>query len=202
MEHVWNWFNQNAGAVQALTAVVVAALTIVLALMAVRSDRKADRALRFTKDQFDREWNLGLYLRIEYAPLPPVSMQVINLGKAAAMVHSIHLRRQSHQESERKFPISVVILQGGTTTVNLQEPLNEYVWKNVTRISSRPNADGWSEQRVSLEFALGAYSAGRDTTTEWVLFEAILKVHKTHGSRVDRVERTVATKLRNVDDSA
>jgi hypothetical protein len=201
MSHFWVWLNANSSAIQALTATVIMFLTVLLARLSRESDRNSKRALAFTRDQFDREWSLDLYVRISEASEPPARIQVTNLGKASAMVHTIMLRRQSRESHSKRFALSVAIPHGQSAEINIQDQLNEFVWKNVTRVKQDEGTPEWAEQAVELELALQAHSAGRDSVTPWVKSDLVLKVHPTYGSSVIKI-RGAATASLNLDHSS
>ena len=163
--------------------------------MSVKADRNSRKALEFMRDQFDREWSLDLYVQIPETKGPPVRMRITNLGKASALVHTILVSRDSNVP-RIKFEVFQAIPHGESTEVSLQEALNEFVWEHVTRSKSVESSGEWFEQEVSLDVALGAHSAGRDSDTSAVRLQVVLRVHSTLGSRVDRIKRAVSANLR------
>src|ERR1700693_1869035 len=84
MDHEWGrfvwWLNQNSGAIQALTSVVVVLLTIILAYCTVRALRTSDRALKISQGQ----------LQAMLQPIVELAFTAANNGEMVAFDKTTH----------------------------------------------------------------------------------------------------------------
>jgi hypothetical protein len=114
----WAWLDAHAGAIQAVSAVVVAILTGLLVWFTLKYVRVADDALALTRDQlhiireqvaqeksaldisleqFTREWRPHLTIaRIDHLNNSSVTARVANLARPSALITELVIEQRGH----------------------------------------------------------------------------------------------------------
>lgn len=180
MAKLIQWLDQNVGAIQALSSVAVAVLTLFLVsftrryvhrtgeMLDVTRDqlrlleqqaKEEARALALAHEQFEQEWKPDLRISLVWRPNQDgVSAKVANLVKPSALITAIRIASGSSKDIVT-FPKSDLILGGVATEIAVKSELLQY------RELKNPSAPIWETGQIGISFIY--YCAGRTLETDW-----------------------------------
>lgn len=87
-----HWLNQNAGAMQAIGTVAVAVLTCVLVRVTSRYTSITEKALRLSREQFEKQWTPDLQIVVCNDKGGKAPLRMVNMAYPAALVTHLNLR--------------------------------------------------------------------------------------------------------------
>ena len=159
------WLNQNAGAVQAISAAITLILTAVLVGTTFWYTQTTRQALRLAQNQFEREWKPDLRaVNICRPDVATTFLEVGNLSKATALITAVKIGTgRGQQQDIETFPAAVLVQGGEVKTLSVSKMLSDYRKQR----GPRPfiAGSGWE---CICGICLTYDCAGRQIQSEWL----------------------------------
>lgn len=109
------WLNQNAGAVQALSAIGILFLTLALAGATIWYARTTSRAMRLSQEQYERHWKPDLHAEVD---VHNFQLVVGNLSAQPAFIRTLWFQfREGNPPGMREYSINKLV--GGSSSENI-----------------------------------------------------------------------------------
>jgi hypothetical protein len=179
------WLNQNVGAIQAISSLAVAILTVFLVSFTKRYVKRTGEALEVTRDQlrlleqqvkeearslalsreqFEQEWKPDLRIAfIGYSRETQAFAKVANLAKPSALVTGVRVIVEGGEQGDMAvYPQSELILGGMAIEIPVQRELIQYRQAKSYSTATAQEA----KTRISFTY----YCAGRTLETDWYSF--------------------------------
>ena len=143
------WLDLHAGAIQAISAAIVAVLTFFLVLFTLRYVKAANEALKLatnqlqlvrdqveqektalvlTRQQFDREWEPDLRIAVlAHLDSQRTHAKVANLAKPSALITAMHVGAgEDHKQDIATYPRSELVPGGDARDLQVRTELIRY----------------------------------------------------------------------------
>jgi hypothetical protein len=180
--NVVRWLNENVGAIQAISSLAVAILTVFLVSFTRRYVKRTGEALEITRDQlrllehqvkeearalalsreqFEQEWKPDLRIAfMGHSRETQAFAKVANLAKPSALVTGIRVIAEGGEQCDMAvYPQSELILGGMAVEIPVQRELIRYRQTKSCSTAIR--------QEAKMKISFTYYCAGRTLETDW-----------------------------------
>lgn len=173
------WLNQHAAGIQAVAAMGIFFLTVVLVWATWKYASLTKEALRLSRKQFEQEWRPDLHVEVRRFSGDNVSARITNLAKSAVLLKSVLLRVEFGTESPgRAFSMHVPLPVGESKDFNIYYDLVKYLTENgLIPPTSRKDQTWKGLMQVAVRF----YTFGELGQTEWVEFRIVMRNGEVYG---------------------
>ena len=143
-----------------IATIVTTFFSIVLARATLRYVEATDRSLELAREEFEREWNPDLHIKLERVSPTEARVIVTNLAKTSVLLQLLQLRMLSHATPFERFRLNDPLVGGMTWT---QE------------IGKRLIASTGVEFEGPIAVAMTFYAAGRMYRTDWFRSQIVVR---------------------------
>src|SRR3954466_11533523 len=144
-----------------IATIVTTFFSIVLARATLRYVEATDKGLALAREEFEREWNPDLHIKMERVSNTEANIIVTNLGKTSVLLQPLQLRKLSHAMPFERCRLNDPLVGGMTWQQDMGK-----------RILSCAGYDFEGPIAASMTF----YAAGRMFRTDW--FRAQIQVRE------------------------
>ena len=143
-----------------IATIVTTFFSIVLARATLRYVEATDRSLELAREEFEREWNPDLHIKIERVSNTDAQIIVTNLGKTSVLLQLLQLRKLSHATPFERCRLNDPLVGGLTWTQEM---------------GKRILACTGYEFEGPIAAAMTFYAAGRMYRTDWFRSQIVVR---------------------------
>jgi hypothetical protein len=143
-----------------IATIVTTFFSIVLARATLRYVEATDRSLELAREEFEREWNPDLHIKIERVSNSDAQIIVTNLGKTSVLLQLLQLRKLSHATPFERCRLNDPLVGGLTWTQEM---------------GKRILACTGYEFEGPIAAAMTFYAAGRMYRTDWFRSQIVVR---------------------------
>ena len=143
-----------------IATIVTTFFSIVLARATLRYVEATDRSLELAREEFEREWNPDLHIKMERISPSEARVIVTNLAKTSVLLQLLQLRMLSHATPFERFRLNDPLVGGMTWTQEM---------------GKRLIASTGVEFEGPIAVAMTFYAAGRMYRTDWFRSQIVVR---------------------------
>lgn len=143
-----------------IATIVTTFFSIVLARATLRYVESTDRSLELAREEFEREWNPDLHIKMERISPTEARVIVTNLAKTSVLLQLLQLRMLSHATPFERFRLNDPLVGGMTWTQEM---------------GKRLIACTGVEFEGPIAVAMTFYAAGRMYRTDWFRSQMVVR---------------------------
>lgn len=143
-----------------IATIVTTFFSIVLARATLRYVEATDRSLELAREEFEREWNPDLHIKMERVSPAEARVIVTNLAKTSVLLQLLQLRMLSHATPFERFRLNDPLVGGMTWTQEM---------------GKRLIACTGLEFEGPIAVAMTFYAAGRMYRTDWFRSQIVVR---------------------------
>lgn len=146
--------------IPAIATIVTTFFSVVLARATLRYVEATDRSLELAREEFEREWNPDLHIKLEQVSHSEARIIVTNLAKTSVLLQLLQLRKLSHATPFERCRLNDPLVGGMTWTQEM---------------GKRLIACTGYEFEGPIAVAMTFYAAGRMYRTDWFRSQIIVR---------------------------
>jgi len=146
--------------VPVLATIVTTFFSVVLARATLRYVESTDRSLELAREEFEREWNPDLHIKLERISHTEARIIVTNLAKTSVLLQLLQLRKLSHATPFERCRLNDPLVGGMTWTQEMGKRLI--------------GCTGF-EFEGPIAVAMTFYAAGRMYRTDWFRSQIVVR---------------------------
>jgi hypothetical protein len=143
-----------------IATIVTTFFSIVLARATLRYVESTDRSLELAREEFEREWNPDLHIKMERTSPTEAQIIVTNLAKTSVLLQLLQLRKLSHATPFERCRLNDPLVGGMTWTQEM---------------GKRLIACTGFEFEGPIAVAMTFYAAGRMYRTDWFRSQIVVR---------------------------
>jgi hypothetical protein len=143
-----------------ITTIVTTFFSVILARATLRYVESTDRSLELAREEFERQWNPDLHLKLERVSPTEARVIATNLAKTSVLLQLLQLRKLTHATPFERCRLNDPLI-GGTT------------WQQ--EIGKRILACTGYEFEGPIAAAMTFYAAGRMYRTDWFRSQVVIR---------------------------
>jgi hypothetical protein len=143
-----------------MATIVTTFFSVVLARATLRYVEATDRHLELAREEFEREWNPDLHIKMERISPTEARIIVTNLAKTSVLLQLLQLRMLSHATPFERFRLNDPLVGGMTWTQEM---------------GKRLIASTGVEFEGPIAVAMTFYAAGRMYRTDWFRSQIVVR---------------------------
>ena len=143
-----------------IATVVTTLFSVILARATLRYVEATDKGLALAREEFEREWNPDLHIKLEHISPTEARIIVTNLAKTSVLLQLLQLRKLSHAMPFERCRINDPLVGGLTWTQEMGK-----------RILACTGYEFEGPIAVSMTF----YAAGRMYRTDWFRSQIVVR---------------------------
>ena len=143
-----------------IATIVTTFFSVVLARATLRYVEATDRSLELAREEFEREWNPDLHIKMERLSPTEARMIVTNLAKTSVLLQLLQLRKLSHATPFERCRLNDPLVGGMTWTQEM---------------GKRLIACTGYEFEGPIAAAMTFYAAGRMYRTDWFRSQIVVR---------------------------
>jgi hypothetical protein len=143
-----------------IATIVTTFFSIVLARATLRYVESTDKGLALAREEFEREWNPDLHIKMERVSNTEAQLIVTNLGKTSVLLQLLQLRKLSHATPFERCRLNDPLVGGLTWTQEM---------------GKRLLACTGYEFEGPIAAAMTFYAAGRMYRTDWFRSQIVVR---------------------------
>ncbi len=143
-----------------IATIVTTFFSIVLARATLRYVEATDKGLALAREEFEREWNPDLHIKIERVSNTEANIIVTNLGKTSVLLQLLQLRKLTHATPFERCRLNDPLVGGLTWTQEM---------------GKRIIACTGYEFEGPIAAAMTFYAAGRMYRTDWFRSQVVVR---------------------------
>ena len=143
-----------------IATIVTTLFSVVLARATLRYVEATDKGLALAREEFEREWNPDLHIKMERVSSDEARVVVTNLAKASVLLQLLQLRKLSHAMPFERCRLNDPLVGGMTWSQEMGK-----------RILSCTGYDFEGPIAASMTF----YAAGRMFRTDWFRAQILVR---------------------------
>ena len=143
-----------------IATIVTTFFSVVLARATLRYVEATDRHLELAREEFEREWNPDLHIKMERISPTEARIIVTNLAKTSVLLQLLQLRMLSHATPFERFRLNDPLVGGMTWTQEM---------------GKRLIASTGVEFEGPIAVAMTFYAAGRMYRTDWFRSQIVVR---------------------------
>ena len=143
-----------------IATIVTTFFSIILARATLRYVEATDRGLELAREEFEREWNPDLHIKLERVSPTEARIIVTNLAKTSVLLQLLQLRKLSHAMPFERCRINDPLVGGMT-------------WSQ--EVGKRLIACAGYEFEGPIAAAMTFYAAGRMYRTDWFRSQIVVR---------------------------
>lgn len=143
-----------------LATIVTTFFSVILARATLRYVESTDRSLELAREEFERQWNPDLHIKLERVSPTEARMIVTNLAKTSVLLQLLQLRKLTHATPFERCRLNDPLV-GGTT------------WQQ--EMGKRILACTGYEFEGPIAAAMTFYAAGRMYRTDWFRSQVVVR---------------------------
>ena len=143
-----------------IATIVTTFFSVVLARATLRYVEATDRHLELAREEFEREWNPDLHVKMERISPTEARIIVTNLAKTSVLLQLLQLRMLSHATPFERFRLNDPLVGGMTWTQEM---------------GKRLIASTGVEFEGPIAVAMTFYAAGRMYRTDWFRSQIVVR---------------------------
>jgi hypothetical protein len=143
-----------------IATIVTTFFSVVLARATLRYVESTDRSLELAREEFEREWNPDLHIKMERISPTEARIIVTNLAKTSVLLQLLQLRMLSHATPFERFRLNDPLVGGMTWTQEM---------------GKRLIASTGVEFEGPIAVAMTFYAAGRMYRTDWFRSQIVVR---------------------------
>lgn len=143
-----------------IATIVTTLFSVVLARATLRYVEATDKGLALAREEFEREWNPDLHIKMERVSSDEARIVVTNLAKASVLLQLLQLRKLSHAMPFERCRLNDPLVGGMTWSQEMGK-----------RILSCTGYDFEGPIAASMTF----YAAGRMFRTDWFRAQILVR---------------------------
>ena len=143
-----------------IATIVTTFFSIVLARATLRYVEATDRSLELAREEFEREWNPDLHIKLERISNDEARIIVTNLGKTSVLLQLLQLRKLTHATPFERCRLNDPLVGGMTWTQEMGKRL--------------VGCTGY-EFEGPIAAAMTFYAAGRMYRTDWFRSQIVVR---------------------------
>ena len=153
-------FSTLVSYIPVLATIVTTFFSVVLARATLRYVEATDRSLELAREEFEREWNPDLHIKMELISPTEARMIVTNLAKTSVLLQLLQLRKLTHLTPFERFRLNDPLVGGMTWTQEM---------------GKRLVACTGYEFEGPIAAAMTFYAAGRMYRTDWFRSQIVVR---------------------------
>jgi len=146
--------------VPVIATIVTTFFSVVLARATLRYVESTDKSLALAREEFEREWNPDLHIKIERISASEAKIIVTNLAKTSVLLQLLQLRKLSHAMPFERCRLNDPLVGGMTWT---------------SEMGKRIAACTGPEFEGPIAAAMTFYAAGRMFRTDWFRSQIVVR---------------------------
>jgi len=146
--------------VPVIATIVTTFFSVVLARATLRYVESTDKSLALAREEFEREWNPDLHIKIERISASEAKIIVTNLAKTSVLLQLLQLRKLSHAMPFERCRLNDPLVGGMTWT---------------SEMGKRIVACTGPEFEGPIAAAMTFYAAGRMFRTDWFRSQIVVR---------------------------
>lgn len=143
-----------------IATIVTTLFSIVLARATLRQVEATDKGLALAREEFEREWNPDLHIKLERVSNTEANIVVTNLGKTSVLLQLLQLRKLTHATPFERCRLNDPLVGGLTWTQEMGKRLI--------------GCTGY-EFEGPIAAAMTFYAAGRMYRTDWFRSQIVVR---------------------------
>jgi hypothetical protein len=143
-----------------IATMVTTFFSVILARATLRYVESTDRSLELAREEFERQWNPDLHIKLERVSATEARMIVTNLAKTSVLLQLLQLRKLTHATPFERCRLNDPLV-GGTT------------WQQ--EMGKRILACTGYEFEGPIAAAMTFYAAGRMYRTDWFRSQVVVR---------------------------
>jgi len=143
-----------------LATIVTTFFSVILARATLRYVEATDRGLELAREEFEREWNPDLHIKMERVSNTEANVVVTNLGKTSVLLQLLQLRKLTHATPFERCRLNDPLVGGLTWTQEM---------------GKRLIACTGYEFEGPIAAAMTFYAAGRMYRTDWFRSQIVVR---------------------------
>jgi hypothetical protein len=143
-----------------IATIVTTFFSVILARATLRYVESTDRSLELAREEFEREWNPDLHIKMERISPTEARIIVTNLAKTSVLLQLLQLRMLSHATPFERFRLNDPLVGGMTWTQEM---------------GKRLIACTGVEFEGPIAVAMTFYAAGRMYRTDWFRSQIVVR---------------------------
>lgn len=143
-----------------LATLVTTFFSVILARATLRYVEATDRGLELAREEFEREWNPDLHIKMEHVSANEARVIVTNLAKTSVLLQLLQLRKLSHATPFERCRLNDPLVGGMTWTQEM---------------GKRLVACTGYEFEGPIAAAMTFYAAGRMYRTDWFRSQIVVR---------------------------
>jgi hypothetical protein len=143
-----------------IATIVTTFFSVILARATLRYVEATDRSLELAREEFEREWNPDLHVKMERVSPNEARIIVTNLAKTSVLLQLLQLRMLSHATPFERFRLNDPLVGGMTWTQEM---------------GKRLIASTGVEFEGPIAVAMTFYAAGRMYRTDWFRSQIVVR---------------------------
>ena len=143
-----------------IATIVTTFFSVVLARATLRYVEATDRSLELAREEFEREWNPDLHIKLERISNDEARIIVTNLGKTSVLLQLLQLRKLTHATPFERCRLNDPLVGGMTWTQEMGKRL--------------VGCTGY-EFEGPIAAAMTFYAAGRMYRTDWFRSQIVVR---------------------------
>jgi len=143
-----------------IATIVTTFFSIILARATLRYVEATDKGLALAREEFEREWNPDLHIKLERVSNTEAQIIVTNLGKTSVLLQLLQLRKLTHATPFERCRLNDPLV-GGLTW-------NQEMGKRITACTGY-------EFEGPIAAAMTFYAAGRMYRTDWFRSQIVVR---------------------------
>src|ERR1700730_8430568 len=153
-------FNTLISYIPVIATIVTTFFSIVLARATLRYVESTDKGLALAREEFEREWNPDLHIKMERVSNTEAQLIVTNLGKTSVLLQLLQLRKLTHATPFERCRLNDPLVGGLTWTQEMGK-----------RILACTGTEFEGPIAASMTF----YAAGRMFRTDWFRSQIVVR---------------------------
>src|SRR5580692_260400 len=143
-----------------LATLVTTFFSVILARATLRYVEATDRGLELAREEFEREWNPDLHIKMEHVSASEARVIVTNLAKTSVLLQLLQLRKLTHATPFERCRLNDPLVGGMTWTQEM---------------GKRILACTGSEFEGPIAASMTFYAAGRMFRTDWFRSQIVVR---------------------------
>ncbi len=153
-------FSSLISYIPVLATIVTTFFSVILARATLRYVEATDRGLELAREEFEREWNPDLHIKMERVSNTEANIVVTNLGKTSVLLQLLQLRKLTHATPFERCRLNDPLVGGLTWTQEM---------------GKRLIACTGYEFEGPIAAAMTFYAAGRMYRTDWFRSQIVVR---------------------------
>jgi hypothetical protein len=153
-------FSTLVSYIPVIATIVTTFFSVILARATLRYVEATDRHLELAREEFEREWNPDLHIKVERVSATEARIIVTNLAKTSVLLQLLQLRKLSHATPFERCRLNDPLVGGMTWTQEM---------------GKRIIACTGFEFEGPIAAAMTFYAAGRMYRTDWFRSQVVIR---------------------------